>query len=74
MNLYLRQSWQDPRLAFKSPDGKLHQMKMEDNFWKNLWVPDVFFRNEKKASYHDVTVPNRLLRINSTGHLWYTVK
>nr|AWJ68185.1 putative GABA receptor 3 [Hirudo verbana] len=72
--LYLRQSWVDPRLSFKSPDGKLFQMKMGEYYWQNIWIPDVFFRNEKKASYHDITVPNRLLRINSTGAIWYTIK
>jgi len=69
VNLYLKQSWQDPRLKYSPTDEKLNQMKMEDTFWEKLWVPDVFFRNEKKALYHDVTVPNRLLRINSTGHI-----
>lgn len=72
--LYLRQQWLEPRLKFPSPDGILHQMKLPDDYGKELWVPDIFFRNEKHASYHDVTVPNRLLRINSNGSVWYTIK
>jgi len=47
---------------------------MEEGKWRSLWLPDTFFRNEKAASYHDVTVANRLLRINASGHVWYTSK
>ena len=39
-----------------------------------IFIPDTFFRNEKRAAFHSVTVPNRLLKLNSTGHLWYVTK
>jgi len=77
LNLYLRQSWRDPRLEFNLPRDiteKIDQIKMEQDKWKELWLPDTFFRNEKDASYHHVTVANRLLRINASGHVWYTSK
>jgi len=77
LNLYLRQSWRDPRLEFKLPEDmteKIERIKMEEDKWKRLWLPDTFFRNEKKATYHDVTVTNRLLQINASGHVWHTSK
>jgi len=74
VNLYLRQAWRDPRLSFSSPDGKLEEIKMDEGFWTKLWLPDTFFRNEKEASYHDVTVANRLLRVNSSGYVHYVSK
>ena len=77
LNLYLRQSWRDPRLEFTLPKDmteKLEQIKLDEDKWAQLWLPDTFFRNEKEASYHDVTVANRLLRINASGHVWYTTK
>jgi len=77
LNLYLRQSWKDPRLQFRVPADmteKLDQIKMAEGKWNHLWLPDTFFRNEKDATYHDVTVANRLLRINASGHVWYTSK
>jgi hypothetical protein len=49
-------------------------IKLEAGKWDELWTPDTFFRNEKKASFHSVTVPNRLLRVNATGHVWYVSK
>jgi len=77
LNLYIRQTWRDPRLEFKIPSDvteKIEHIKMEEGTWTNLWLPDTFFRNEKDASYHDVTVSNRLLRINASGQVWYTSK
>ncbi|XP_013386521.1 glycine receptor subunit alpha-2-like [Lingula anatina] len=49
-------------------------IKLEDGMWNKIWVPDVFFRNEKRADFHSVTVPQRLLRLYSDGRLWYVSK
>jgi len=53
---------------------KIQQIKMDAGKWDDLWLPDTFFRNEKKALYHDVTVANRLLRVNASGLVLYTSK
>ena len=74
VNIYLHQSWRDPRLQFVPLDGNMLQIKLDESYWSKLWLPDTFFRNEKRASYHDVTVANKLLRINATGHVWYATK
>ncbi|XP_064652535.1 glycine receptor subunit beta-like isoform X3 [Lineus longissimus] len=75
VNIYLRQTWYDPRLEFTPTDGLSEQMiKLEDGKWDELWVPDVFFRNEKSASFHHVTIPNRLMRLYNTGKIWYAMK
>ena len=73
LNFYLRQSWQDQRLSFQGTD--LPQDKpLRIGWWDIIWTPDLFIRNEKRAKFHDVTIPNRLLRLNATGHLWYVTK
>ncbi len=74
ISMYLRQSWQDPRLKFDPINGRIDTIRLGDGRWNQIWVPDLFFRNEKRAAFHSVTVPNRLLRLNSTGHLWYVTK
>ncbi len=74
VSMYLRQSWRDPRLIFKPIDGKIDTIRLGDGRWEDVWTPDTFFRNEKRASFHSITVPNRLLRLNTTGHLWYVTK
>lgn len=73
LNFYLRQAWRDPRLAFEATDG-IEKIKLEEGKWNEIWIPDTFFRNEKRAGFHSVTVPNRLLKLNTTGHIWYVTK
>lgn len=75
VNFYFRQAWRDPRLEFEPLQaGKVTQIKMGDGRWDEIWVPDTFFRNEKRASFHEITVANRLLKLNATGHVWYVTK
>ncbi|XP_023930444.1 glycine receptor subunit alpha-2 [Lingula anatina] len=76
VNIYLRQNWTDPRLAFEPNEdlGIGQMLKMDEHFWEKIWVPDVFFRNEKKANFHHVTIPNRLMRLYSNGQVWYVLK
>jgi len=74
VSMYLRQAWRDPRLKFEPIQGKISRVRLGDDGWDKIWIPDTFFRNEKRASFHDVTVKNRLLRLNATGHLWYVTK
>ena len=74
VNLYLRQYWRDPRLTFTSPQNDLTEIKLNDYQMTQIWLPDIYFRNEKNAVYHTVTVPNHLLRINSTGYVRYVLK
>ena len=74
VNFYLRQKWTDLRLAYRPPNKRLELIKLEGTMWQKIWIPDTFFRNEKKAAFHDITVFNRLLRLNHTGWLWYVTK
>jgi len=74
INFYLRQKWRDPRLRFAPPSKRMEEIKLEDDPWMKIWIPDTFFRNEKKALFHDVTVSNRLLKLSYDGYLWYVTK
>ena len=76
MNFYLRQSWQDPRLQFigNSLSPATDVIKLEDKVLDKMWVPDVFFRNEKESHYHHVTTRNRFMKLNITGYVWYVTK
>jgi len=52
----------------------MEKIKLEGRMWTQIWIPDTFFRNEKTASFHDITVYNRLLFLDHTGYLWYVTK
>ncbi|CAH8588044.1 unnamed protein product [Heterobilharzia americana] len=76
INCYLRQQWQDPRLSWDTDpvlsssvkDLLLNQQK------KQLWLPDLFFRNGKSGFLHDMSQPNYLLRVKSDGQVLYSQK
>ncbi len=44
VSMYLRQSWRDPRLTFEPLDGKISEIRLHDDSWNRVWMPDVFFR------------------------------
>nr|AWJ68188.1 putative GABA receptor 6 [Hirudo verbana] len=74
VSMYLRQFWRDPRLMFPPIYNKTFEIRMGETSLNRVWIPDTFFRNEKRATFHEVTVNNRLMRLNATGHLWYVTK
>jgi len=69
--MYLRQAWNDPRLAFNDTATRKRTIRLDE---VNVWIPDTFLRNEKEATFHRVSVVNRLLRLSSNGDLWYVTK
>jgi len=74
VNIYFRQEWTDKRLKFTPPNPKLTKIRLGTNAQKGMWIPDTFFRNEKRATFHEVTVDNRLMRVENDGKVWYVSK
>ena len=76
VNFYLRQFWYDPRLRWelKPPYDHLDKVNFGSEHFDRVWLPDTFFRNEKKAKIHDVTVPNKMLRLHNDGKMFYITK
>lgn len=72
VNIFLRQKWNDPRLAYsKYPDPSLD---LDPSMLDSIWKPDLFFANEKGANFHDVTTDNKLLRIFKDGAVLYSIR
>ncbi|XP_075958077.1 glycine receptor, alpha 4b [Anarhichas minor] len=72
LNVFLRQQWSDPRLAYKEyPDDSLD---LDPSMLDSIWKPDLFFANEKGASFHEVTTDNKLLRIFQNGNVLYSIR
>jgi len=69
ITMYLRQRWNDPRLEYDEGPPYLRLFH-----WDSIWVPDTFFRHELYSYVHEQTVPNKLLRINGNGDIWYVMK
>lgn len=48
-DFYFRQTWHDPRLAFKKLDN-IRTLYVGAEVSKKIWLPDTFFGNEKLVS------------------------
>ncbi|XP_059152854.1 glycine receptor subunit alpha-2-like [Physella acuta] len=73
MNIYLRQRWVDPRLQFMNY-SKATWLEIDIKLMSMIWVPDTFFRNEKKGEFHIVTVPNKLMHLYRNGTIYYSMR
>ncbi|XP_006815537.2 glycine receptor subunit alpha-1-like [Saccoglossus kowalevskii] len=68
---YIRQQWNDPRLKYDA--GSQHIPPSSDLIDK-IWVPDLYFPNEKAAHFHDQTVDNIMLRFSPEGNILYSMR
>lgn len=41
---------------------------------QRIWQPDTYFENSKRSTFHDVTVPNKMLRIHQNGKVEYNAR
>nr|XP_022327528.1 glycine receptor subunit alpha-2-like [Crassostrea virginica]XP_022328182.1 glycine receptor subunit alpha-2-like [Crassostrea virginica] len=73
LHLFLRQTWTDSRLNF-SHLTNISVLELDQKRISDVWVPDTYFPNEKTASFHTVTVPNKLLHIQKDGYVIYSVR
>ncbi|KAF3841348.1 hypothetical protein F7725_007210 [Dissostichus mawsoni] len=60
IDVFFRQSWRDERLKF---DGPMHVLPLNNLLASKIWTPDTFFHNGKKSVAHNMTTPNKLLRL-----------
>ncbi|XP_056152472.1 gamma-aminobutyric acid receptor subunit alpha-2 [Lampris incognitus] len=71
IDVFFRQSWKDERLTF---DGPMNILPLNNLMASKIWTPDTFFHNGKKSVAHNMTMPNKLLRIQDDGTLLYTMR
>ncbi|XP_061163856.1 glycine receptor subunit alpha-2-like isoform X2 [Saccostrea echinata] len=73
MSFFIRQRWYDNRLAYR---GLLDipKVELDTRVMSNVWVPDLYIKNEKKANTHTVTVPNKLMHIYPDGLVVYSMR
>ncbi|XP_050416355.1 glycine receptor subunit alpha-2 [Patella vulgata] len=73
VEIYLTMIWVDERLQFLNYSD-FKWLEVGTKLMDAVWVPDVYFRNEKTAAFHDVTVPNRYLHLYPNGTVVYSMR
>ncbi|XP_039622453.1 gamma-aminobutyric acid receptor subunit alpha-3 [Polypterus senegalus] len=71
IDVFFRQRWNDERLKFNGP---MKILPLNNLLASNIWTPDTFFHNGKKSVAHNMTTPNKLLRLTENGTLLYTMR
>lgn len=72
MTLYLHQHWRDKRLAFS--ENSNYEITLSSDFADKIWVPDLFFANDKNSFLHEVTEKNKMIRLKSNGEISYGMR
>ncbi|XP_031623437.1 glycine receptor subunit alpha-2 isoform X2 [Contarinia nasturtii] len=72
-DIFLAQSWRDPRLRL--PSDMLEEYRILDVEWlHDIWRPDSFFKNAKKVTFHEMSIPNHYLWLYRDKTLLYMAK
>ncbi|XP_031573468.1 gamma-aminobutyric acid receptor subunit beta-4-like [Actinia tenebrosa] len=70
MDIFFRQWWHDPR--FKHNYTKA--FTMAEDARKLFWIPDTYFINAMKSSFHRVTKDNSRIIIYPNGDVYYSTR
>lgn len=71
--MFIQQEWVDSRLQFYGLIDSDY-LELDSKLIDLIWVPDLYVTNEKKASFHDVTVPNKMLHLYENGRVVYRLR
>ena len=76
MQLYFRQSWKDPRLAFGDLNlTEKDYVSFSPDFISNkIWLPDAYFENEKEGKFHTIMRTNQFLRLYNDGSVLFSTR
>ncbi|XP_064106297.1 glutamate-gated chloride channel-like isoform X1 [Macrobrachium nipponense] len=72
VQLTFREEWEDERLAFDDLGGRIKYLTLTET--NKVWMPDLFFKNEKLGHFHDIILPNVYLRIFPNGDVLYSIR
>lgn len=62
----------DERLKFGDYGGRLKYLTLTEA--NRVWMPDLFFSNEKEGHFHNIIMPNVYIRIFPYGSVLYSIR
>ncbi|CAG0919268.1 unnamed protein product [Notodromas monacha] len=78
-DIFFAQSWKDYRLRL--PDGNMSSCNSTSGYrllpvtWLDgIWRPDSFFKNAKKVTFQEMTIPNHYIWLHADKTILYMVK
>ncbi|GBM98181.1 hypothetical protein AVEN_135156-1 [Araneus ventricosus] len=72
-DIFMSQSWKDHRLRL--PENMTMKYRLLPVGWlKRMWRPDSFFKNAKRVTFQEMTIPNHYIWLYSDKTILYMVK
>lgn len=72
LQVTFRQEWRDDRLVYDDMDGRIRFLTLTEH--DKIWKPDLFFSNEKSGHFHNIIMPNVLVRIKPNGDVLFSIR
>ncbi|XP_017781660.1 PREDICTED: glutamate-gated chloride channel isoform X2 [Nicrophorus vespilloides] len=72
VQLTFREQWLDERLKFNDFGGRIKYLTLTEA--NRVWMPDLFFSNEKEGHFHNIIMPNVYIRIFPYGSVLYSIR
>ncbi|XP_064085543.1 glutamate-gated chloride channel-like isoform X4 [Macrobrachium nipponense] len=79
VQMTFREQWNDDRLNYSNEEvlgagrqGKINYLTLTET--DKIWMPDLFFKNEKTGHFHDIILPNTYIRIFPNGDVLYSIR
>ncbi|XP_066962466.1 LOW QUALITY PROTEIN: glutamate-gated chloride channel-like [Macrobrachium rosenbergii] len=72
IQITFREQWLDHRLTFDNMEGRIQYLTLTET--DMVWMPDLFFKNEKEGHFHKIILPNLYIRIYPDGGVLYSIR
>ncbi|XP_063875360.1 glutamate-gated chloride channel-like isoform X2 [Scylla paramamosain] len=72
IQITFREQWTDQRLTFDNMQGRIQYLTLTET--DMVWMPDLFFKNEKEGHFHNIILPNLYIRIYPDGGVLYSIR
>lgn len=70
--LNLRMNWTDQRLDFSKNETEFDVLTFGDDIVDSIWIPDLYFLQERKSLLHGLFKNNQLVYIFKNGSVFYS--
>ena len=74
VGLIIHLQWEDHRLLNKAHIYDFDYIDFDAHNMEKIWVPDIYFPNEKKAKFHKIMMSNRMLRLFKNETVSYNAR
>ncbi|KAK6172619.1 hypothetical protein SNE40_016237 [Patella caerulea] len=66
VSVLMELSWIQPDLSYSF---EVDYFEIDNKHMEQIWLPDIYFPNEKIAAFHKIMTPNKVVRLYADGRL-----